>query len=242
MTKNPGDSPPCSPVVTPEIFELRPDFQLISINVSGFSWPNVESPEIEAFVKSAEAGASHQDSERDAHLLSWRDAYAAFGAKPKRTPCSADALLKRIVRNGALPRINPLVDAYNAVSVMHGMPIGGEDRQLYEGAPTLKMASGTERFDTIKDGAPHSEHPEPGEVVWRDDLGVTCRRWNWRQGVRTRIEPGASELWFLLEALNGLPTGRLREAADQLVGLIKVLSPEVSVETDQIDAGSGSCS
>jgi DNA/RNA-binding domain of Phe-tRNA-synthetase-like protein len=31
------------------------------------------------------------------------------------------------------------------------------------------------------------EHPEPGEVIWRDDDGVTCRCWNWRQCVRTRI-------------------------------------------------------
>jgi DNA/RNA-binding domain of Phe-tRNA-synthetase-like protein len=31
------------------------------------------------------------------------------------------------------------------------------------------------------------DQPEPGEVIWRDDDGVTCRCWNWRQCVRTRI-------------------------------------------------------
>ncbi|WP_352885263.1 hypothetical protein [Mesorhizobium sp. M0910] len=32
------------------------------------------------------------------------------------------------------PRISPLVDAYNAVSVLYGLPIGGEDLDLYQGS------------------------------------------------------------------------------------------------------------
>lgn len=41
---------------------------------------------------------------------------------------------------------------------------------------------------------PAVEHPRPGEVIWRDDAGVTCRQWNWRQCTRTRITPIASWL------------------------------------------------
>ena len=44
------------------------------------------------------------------HLAAWRDAFRAFGAKRHR--CSAEAL---IARSDDLPRINPLVDRYNAV-------------------------------------------------------------------------------------------------------------------------------
>lgn len=28
-------------------------------------------------------------------------------------------------------------------------------------------------FDTVADGADHVEYPEPGEVVWCDDTGIT---------------------------------------------------------------------
>ncbi|MER8427308.1 phenylalanine--tRNA ligase beta subunit-related protein [Mesorhizobium sp. M1405] len=37
-------------------------------------------------------------------------------------------------KDGSLPRISPLVDAYNAVSVLYGVPIGGEDLDLYQGS------------------------------------------------------------------------------------------------------------
>jgi DNA/RNA-binding domain of Phe-tRNA-synthetase-like protein len=52
---------------------------------------------------------------------------AAFGCKPSRYPCSAEAFLKRVARGDGLPAINRLVDLYNAVSVAFALPLGGED-------------------------------------------------------------------------------------------------------------------
>ena len=96
-----------------------------------------------------------------------------------------EALLRRV--EGGLPRIDRLTDIYNAISVKHLLPVGGEDLGEYRGPARLVRAAGDEPFDTVRDGQPVTEHPEPGEVVWRDDAGVTCRCWNWRQCVRTRI-------------------------------------------------------
>lgn len=222
------------PIVDGGIFDLRPDFRAISICVSGFEWTDVVPLETEAFISSAGRESGRGDDERDAHLMSWREAYRAFGSKPKKTPCSAEALLKRTAKIGALPRINPLVDVYNAVSVMHGLPVGGEDRSLYAGMPRLCRATGDEPFSCIKDGEIAVDYPDAGEVIWCDDLGVTCRRWNWRQGTRTRIEPDASELWFILEALGGLPVERLKLASDQLNSQIAVLSPSASCNVSYV--------
>jgi DNA/RNA-binding domain of Phe-tRNA-synthetase-like protein len=65
--------------------------------------------------------------------------------------------------------------------------------------PRLLHATGNEPFETIRDRAPHVERPGPGEVVWCDDLGVTCRRWNWRQTTRTRVVESTVDVWFVLE-------------------------------------------
>jgi len=127
--------------------------------------------------------------------------FRTFGAKPQRTPCSAEALRKRVVRDGNLSSIDPVVDLYNAISIKYAIPVGGENYAAYVGAPRLTIAEGTERFDTVKEGTPAFESPEKGEVIWRDDLGVTCRRWNWRQGVRTRLDASAQRMWFILESL-----------------------------------------
>ncbi|MEV0133910.1 phenylalanine--tRNA ligase beta subunit-related protein [Dactylosporangium sp. NPDC050688] len=150
-----------------------------------------------------------------APLEAWRDVYRAFGAKPQRTPCSAEALRKRAAR-GDVPVVDRLVDAYNAVSIRFAVPIGGEDRAALAGVERLVRAAGDEPFDTVKEGAPVVETPEPGEVIWRDDLGVTCRRWNWRQGRRTAITAATTSAVFLLE---GLDTD-LTPAATMLAELI----------------------
>ena len=69
------------------------------------------------------------------------------------------------------------------------------------------------------------ENPEPGEVIWRDEIGVTCRRWNWRQGTRTRLENASGRMWFILESLETMPEEALHDATTMLVEGLKTLMP-----------------
>ena len=161
----------------------------------------------------------------DPHVAAWREIYTAFGAKPSRTRNSAEALAKRALADGGLPRINRLVDAYNAVSVAHLIPVGGEDADRIKGAMRLVRATGQEPFLTAAGGEEVTDHPEPGEVVWCDDEGVTCRRWNWRQGVRTRLTEESVNAVFLLERLAPMTIGELRAAGTELAESLEKLSP-----------------
>lgn len=165
-----------------------------------------------------------------AHLSDWDEVFKAFGAKPKRTPCSAAALRKRVQKDGSLPSLDPVVDIYNAVSIRYAIPVGGENLAAYSGAPRLTLADGSEPFDTYKEAQPVIEHPEPGEVIWRDDLGVTCRRWNWRQGVRTRLDRQAQSMWFILESLPSMPLAALEEAGEELVNNLQRLMPGTTAQ------------
>ena len=126
----------------------------------------------EALLQAAEAAAAAGPLEEQPHVAAWREAYRAFGAKPQRTRNSLEALLRRAP--SGLPRVNRLTDVYNAVSVLHGVPVGGEDLDRYVGPPVLRRATGEEPFDTVAEGSPIVEHPDPGEVVWCDDAGVTA--------------------------------------------------------------------
>jgi DNA/RNA-binding domain of Phe-tRNA-synthetase-like protein len=153
----------------------------------------------------------------------WRAAYTAFGAKPNRTRNSAEALAKRALADGGLPRINTLVDVYNAISVAHLIPVGGEDLGHIKGGMRLIRATGAEDFVTVASGEPTVEHPETGEVVWCDDEGVTCRRWNWRQGTRTRLTDTSVDALFLLEGMGG--HAGLEAAGAELAELLQKFSP-----------------
>jgi DNA/RNA-binding domain of Phe-tRNA-synthetase-like protein len=165
------------------------------------------------------------------HMAAWREAYRAFGLKPSRYLNSAEALLARVLKGETLPAINRLVDVYNALSVARVVPTGGEDLEKVVGSPTLVFASGTEPFDTIRNGLPAIEHPERGEVVWLDDQGVTCRGWNWRQGVRTRLTETTRRAYFILDRLEPYSMGDLCVAGEELADLLRRVSPGCSIET-----------
>ncbi|WP_406379252.1 B3/4 domain-containing protein [Streptomyces sp. NBC_01618] len=165
----------------------------------------------------------------DPHLAAWRDAYTAFGAKPSRTRNSAEALARRALTDAGLPRINLLVDLYNAISVAHLIPVGGEDTDRIKGAMRLVRSTGQESFSTVAGGEETVEHPEPGEVVWCDDEGVTCRRWNWRQGVRTRLTEESVNAVFLLERLAPMTLGELEAAGAELAERLAKLSPGAQI-------------
>lgn len=57
--------------------------------------------------------------------------------------------------------MNRLTDCYNAVSVLHQIPLGGEDLTRYAGPPRLTRATGDEPFDTVADGIAVTKHPDP---------------------------------------------------------------------------------
>ncbi|GLQ94389.1 B3/B4 domain-containing protein [Dyella acidisoli] len=222
------------PLIAPEIFTLRPDFAVLSI----YAEHARNSPCDEHSSELLRSACHELDSApwAEAHLTSWRDAYRAFGAKPQRTPCSVEALRKRAQRDQMLPAVNAVVDLYNALSVRYALPIGGEDAAQYEGSPHLVQASGGEPFETVSEGVPKIDAAEPGEVVWRDARGVTCRRWNWRQGIRTRITEHSTEMWFVLERLDPMPTEALLEAGAQLIEGLRRLSPGIRTSQMYLDA------
>jgi len=163
------------------------------------------------------------------HIAAWRAAFSAFGAKSSRYPSSAEALITRVLKGQALPRVNALVDLYNAISVRHVVPLGGEDADRLDGALRLTVAAGGEPFDPRGDGI-DVEHVPAGEVVWRDDQGVTCRRWNWRQGRRTRLTDGTTRAFFVFDRLDGLSVDELHRAADELSDLLLERWPACRLE------------
>ena len=209
---------------------LRPDYRALLLAVDGLE-PGPSDEDSERLLQQAEASARSALTERPVeelpHVAAWREAYRAFGAKPQRTRNSLEALLRRA--EAGLPRVNRLTDVYNAVSVLHAVPLGGEDLDRYAGPPRLVRATGDEPFDTAAGGEPVVERPDAGEVVWCDDAGVTCRRWNWRQARRTQLTDGTTAALFVLDALAPLDDDALEAAATDLAEHLTRLGPDVRV-------------
>jgi DNA/RNA-binding domain of Phe-tRNA-synthetase-like protein len=210
------------------VFALRPDYRAMLLAVDGIV-PGPSDQASDELLQAAEAGAREALAERPLeqlpHVAAWREAYRGFGAKPQRTRNSLEALLRRTT--SGLPRVNRLTDLYNAVSVLHQVPLGGEDLTRYSGAPRLVRATGEEPFDTVAEGVAVIEHPEPGEVVWCDAAGVTCRRWNWRQARRIQLAEDTTTALFILDALEPMTDAALHAATEDLIAHLTRLGPDV---------------
>lgn len=212
------------------VFALRPDYRAVLLAVDGLV-PGPSDDGSDALLRQAEKDAlqalTGTPVDEIPHVAAWRDCYRSFGAKPQRTRNSVEALLRRV--ESGLPRVNRLTDIYNAISVLHRLPIGGEDLARYVGSPQLIRATGSEPFDTVAAANPVTEHPDVGEVVWCDQAGVTCRRWNWRQGRRTQLRDDTVSTLFILDALDPMTDAELSNAADELAVHLRRLGPDVQI-------------
>ncbi len=189
--------------ISPAIIERFPGFRLSVVFALGLQNGASTGESREWLRSGAERGIARlrgRYPKEDPSLKNWRDAYSAFGAKPSAYPCSAEALIQRALKNGSvgIPSINLLVDAYNATSLEHLLPVGGEDLDRIVGQCELRIAHPDDQRAQGEDAA---NAPYPDEVIWADDIGWTCRRWNWRQGSRTRLTESTRNAFFLIEGM-----------------------------------------
>jgi len=223
--------------VDPAIFETFPEYRVLLLYAYGLD--NAPSDDWSSGflrVAEAEARAAFGDAKpaTHPHIAAWRETFSRFGAKPSKYPCSVEALLGRVLKGQDLPGINRVVDLYNAVSIRHVLPIGGEDLDQLTSDSILKFASGDEPFSLISGGEEVIEHPEPGEVVWADSSGVTCRRWNWRQCRRTQLTEATRNAYFVLDSVAPYSLESLNAAGDELARLLEEASPGVRIEHEVI--------
>lgn len=151
-------------------------------------------------------------------IAAWRAAYKAFGIRQTRYRSSVERLVKNVLAGRALARINAFVDAYNAVSLAHVLPLGADDLDKITPPLAFRFTREGDTFVDMADGAEAGdEAPKAGEVVYADARHVLCRRWNWRQDARSLITPGTTRAVVTLQS-NG--AGDVAAAADDLVDLV----------------------
>jgi DNA/RNA-binding domain of Phe-tRNA-synthetase-like protein len=169
-------------------------------------------------------------------LAAWRRVFTAFGVKPTQYRSAAEALLRRLTKQGDIPNLNLLVDLGNLVSIRYGLPVAVFDRRTTQGAVTVRFANGDERFTDL--GTDEVVHPAPGEVIFVDESGlVSARRWCWRQSDQSAARESTTEALITVEAHHDTGEQDVRAALDDLQTLLAAYNPGVTLHAALLSPG-----
>ena len=154
------------------------------------------------------------------YIANWREAYRKFGAKPKNYPSSVENLTRRVLNGATIGHINNLVSLYNTISLRHILPVGGEDLDKIVGDVLLTRASNNEPPVFLL-GESEARPPHAGEIIYKDDAGAICRRWNWKEADRTKLTQETKNAFLVIEALVPVPRATVETAIRELADFVK---------------------
>ncbi|ARO31024.1 phenylalanyl-tRNA synthetase B3/B4 family protein [Rhizobium sp. NXC14] len=133
-------------------------------------------------------------------IQAWRRGFSRMGLKPTQYRAASEALLRRFRQEHALPRLHPLIDLCNAISLAFAIPVAVFDTENIAGDLQVRHATGHETYLTFTG---QSEHPEPDEVIFADDEGrAHARRWTNRQGGLSAVREMTRSVLVVAEALH----------------------------------------
>ena len=153
-----------------------------------------------------------------------------MGLKPTQYRCASEALLRRLRRDGTLPKLHPLIDICNAASVAYAIPVAVFDLDHVAGNLMVRRAKGDEAYLAFSG---EIETPDPDEVIFADDEGgAHARRWANRQSRRSAVSAVTTRALIVAEAVHedsGADVQRLADELDSMIAEAFGIAPKTKV-------------
>ncbi|MEU8105199.1 phenylalanine--tRNA ligase beta subunit-related protein [Nonomuraea muscovyensis] len=196
----------------------------------------VRGDAVEAFVaeheRAARARLAASPEGELPEVRAWRRAFSRMGLKPTQYRCASESLLRRLRKEGSLPRIHPLIDVCNALSVAYAIPVAVFDVSAVTDGLEVRYAGGDETYLTFSG---ETEHPAPGEVIFADGAGrAHARRWTNRQSGLSAVRDSTGDVLLVAEALHESAPADVGKLMAALAGVLDDLwqaRPEHTVLT-----------
>ena len=152
-------------------------------------------------------------------VQAWRRVFSRMGLKPTQYRCASEQLLRRFKKEGELPRLHPLVDLCNAVSLAFAIPVAALDAGKITWPLQVRPASGSEAYQSFSG---EIENPEPGEVSFVDADGKAhARRWTHRQSGLSAVRDESKSVLIVAEAVHANAAADTAKLADSLAQAIQ---------------------
>jgi DNA/RNA-binding domain of Phe-tRNA-synthetase-like protein len=133
-------------------------------------------------------------------IRAWRRAFSKMGLRPTQYRCASESLLRRFRKEGSLPRIHPLIDLCNAISLAFAIPIAVFDVSKITDYIEVRYAVGSEVYLAFSG---EIDHPRPGEVIFADGSSrAHARRWSNRQSGYSAVGDDTVAALIVAEAMH----------------------------------------
>jgi len=147
---------------------------------------------------------------RDPVVQAYRRFYWRIGIDPTKTRPSGEALARRILRRGGLPRIHPIVDIGNVVSAETLVPIGIYDLDHATPPFRIVLSRGGEVFHPIGGS---EKVLGRGVPVLVDSRGVVMHIYPYRDSRETMVRETTGRVMVVAAGVPGVPWGLVERAA-----------------------------
>jgi DNA/RNA-binding domain of Phe-tRNA-synthetase-like protein len=183
-----------------EIWAGYPELVAGVVLAGGVSADAVVGLRVARFVATAQDRLASGSESEFPEIRAWRRAFSRMGLKPTQYRCASESLLRRLRKEGELPRVHPLIDVCNAVSVAFAIPVAVFDVARIRDGLEVRPATGEERYETFSG---QLERPDPGEVIFADAAGQAhARRWTNRQSGHSAVREGTTTVLIVAEAMH----------------------------------------
>lgn len=149
----------------------------------------------------------------------YRNAFQSLGYNPNKFMCSIEALVKRIVKGGAFPKINTTVDLGNAISIKYILPIGAHDIGSDTEDIEVRFAVSADTF--VPFGSTEAENVDEGELVYVRGNSVKTRKWIWRQSSVGMITQDTTDVFFPIDGFMGSNDEAVLAARNELGDILE---------------------
>jgi DNA/RNA-binding domain of Phe-tRNA-synthetase-like protein len=154
----------------------------------------------EKFLAIAKSRLAEMSESEMPEIQAWRRAFSRMGLKPTQYRCASESLLRRFRKEGTIPRLHPLVDLCNSVSLAFAIPVAVFDVSAITGDLEVRYAAGDEDYATFSGDV---EHFPAGEVIFADAAGQAhARRWTNRQSGLSAVRDQTAAALIVAEALH----------------------------------------
>ena len=205
-----------------ELFDILPDLTIGTVVAKGLdnTHPSKEIDDLlDQAVVEMKKNFIGEKAQEHPRIKPWRSAFSKLGISGSKFPSSIESMARRVLKGDPFPRINPLVNLYNAVSLKFLVPMGGHDLGTLQGNIHLRFAEGWEPFTPM--GGGETGAVPKGELVYCDDREVLTRNWVWRQCEKDKATEKTKNIFIPVDVLGEVG----RERADEIILELSRLIP-----------------